>query len=82
MFSLGLKRAKKKRLLLVTNLCQSQLEMIGFRQMGIPLSGRHGNTFQWSSESLKSRTNAVKGNNCRCQLQGTISTASFSSKNR
>lgn len=62
MFSLGLKKAKKKRLLLVTNLCQIQLEVIGFRQMGIPLSGSHGNTFQRSSESLKSGANDVKGN--------------------
>lgn len=62
MFSLGLKKAKKKRLLSVTNLCQIQLEVMGFRQMGILLSGRHGNTFPQSSESLKSGANVVKGN--------------------
>lgn len=82
MFSLGLKKAKKKWLLLVTSLCQIQLEVIEFRQMGIPLSGRHGNIFQWSSESLKSRAKAIKGNKGRSQLQETISTAPFSFKNR
>lgn len=60
--------SKEKNLLLVTNLCQIQLEVMECRQMGIPMSRKHGKIFQRSSEKNESEAKAIKGNKLSSQL--------------